>query len=148
TVTAVADTSANGGTISFSADGTIKYKPAAGWQGKDSVQYTVTDGTGASDTGIFHVQVGSGTTATGGGATSGGSAKLAPVKIMAMGDSNTYGVISWLTNKEAGGYRLYLDQKLKAAGLAFDMVGSQRNGPSGFDRDHEGYNGIQSDGLK
>jgi len=155
-VTSVASKSAAGGSISFDSDGTIKYKPVAGWQGKDSVQYTVTDSLGGTDTGVFHVQVGTGSgTAsggstgsgpTGGGSTTGGSS-LAPVKIMAMGDSNTYGVISWYSNKEAGGYRLHLDQKLKSVGLSFDMVGSQHNGPSGFDRDHEGYNGIQTDGL-
>jgi len=148
-VTSVAGKSAAGGSVSFSADGTIQYKPLAGWQGKDTVQYTIADGTGATDTGVFHVQVGAGGTTAGGstGGSPGGSGSLAPIKIMAMGDSNTYGVNGY-GSKESGGYRLHLDQKLKAAGLSFDMVGSLRNGSSGFDRDHEGYNGIQSDGLK
>src|SRR3546814_19509389 len=88
----------------------------------------------------------SGTSGSLGGST-GGSSSLAPVKIMAMGDSNTYGVHGY-SNKEAGGYRLHLDHKLQAEGLSFDMVGTLRNGPSGFDRDPEGSHGIQSDGLK
>src|SRR3546814_10540145 len=81
------------------------------------------------------------------GGSTGGSSSMAPVKIMAMGHSNTYGMHGY-SNKEASGYRLHLDHKLQAEGLSFDMVGTLRNGHSGFDRDHEGYNGIQSDGLK
>src|SRR3546814_4204381 len=124
--TSVAGKSAAGGSGTFGSDGTIKYAPVAGWQGKDSIQYTVQDGLGATDTGVFHIQVGSGTSGSLGGST-GGSSSLAPVKIMAMGDSNTYGVHGY-SNKEAGGYRLHLDHKLQAEGLSFDMVGTLRNG--------------------
>ncbi|WP_316975576.1 nucleoside hydrolase-like domain-containing protein [Shumkonia mesophila] len=59
-VTAVASKSAAGGTVTFASDGSINYKPVAGWQGKDCVQYTVTDNDGCTDTGTFHVQVGKG----------------------------------------------------------------------------------------
>src|SRR3546814_2957650 len=38
-VTSVAEKSAAGGTISFSSDGTIRFNPKAGWQGKDAIQY-------------------------------------------------------------------------------------------------------------
>ncbi|WP_316975577.1 nucleoside hydrolase-like domain-containing protein [Shumkonia mesophila] len=61
-VTAVAAKSAAGATVTFDSDGTISYRPLAGWQGKDSVQYTVSDKDGSSDTGTFHVQVGKGGT--------------------------------------------------------------------------------------
>ena len=69
------------------------------------------------------------------------TSKLAPVKILPLGDSHTYGMVSSMADREAGGYRLYLDKKLKEAGLSFDMVGRLRNGPTSFDRDHEGYSG-------
>jgi len=59
-VSSVASKSAAGGTIAFDADGTMTYRPKAGWQGKDSVQYTVKDADGSSDTGTFYVQVGQG----------------------------------------------------------------------------------------
>src|SRR3546814_10551253 len=42
-VTSVASESAAGGTVSFSSDGTIRFNPKAGWQGKDAIQYTVKD---------------------------------------------------------------------------------------------------------
>src|SRR3546814_11734133 len=59
-VTAVASESAAGGSLSFASDGTIRFKPKAGWQGKDAIQYTVKDADGSSDTGTFFVQVGKG----------------------------------------------------------------------------------------
>src|SRR3546814_20817697 len=59
-VTSVASESAAGGTVSFSSDGTIRFNPKAGWQGKDAIQYTVKDADGSSDTGTFFVQVGKG----------------------------------------------------------------------------------------
>src|SRR3546814_6245070 len=68
-VTSVAGKSSAGGSVSFGSDGTIRYTPVAGWQGKDSIQYTVQDGRGATDTGVFHVQVGSGTSVGLGGST-------------------------------------------------------------------------------
>src|SRR3546814_8835126 len=55
-VTSVAGKSSAGGSVTFGSDGTIKYTPVAGWQGKDSTQYTVQDGLGATDTGVFHIQ--------------------------------------------------------------------------------------------
>ena len=75
------------------------------------------------------------------------TSKLAPVKILPLGDSHTYGMVSSMADREAGGYRLYLDKKLKEAGLSFDMVGRLRNGPTSFYRDHEGYSGHQIDAL-
>jgi len=56
----VASKSAAGGAVTFASDGTINYKPVAGWQGKDCVNYTVSDKDGSTDTGTFHVQVGTG----------------------------------------------------------------------------------------
>src|SRR3546814_15485139 len=79
-VGSVAGESSAGGAVTFGSDGTIKYTPVAGWQGKDSIQYTVQDGLGATDTGVFHIQVGSGSSGSLGGST-GGSSSLAPVKI-------------------------------------------------------------------
>src|SRR5690606_39186847 len=54
----------------------IKFKPLAGWQGKDAIAYTVADAAGNKDSGTFHVQVGSGgprMPATGDAPASGGS---------------------------------------------------------------------------
>src|SRR3546814_10464153 len=58
TVTSVASKSAAGGSVTFSNDGTIRFNPKAGWQGKDWVEYTVKDSAGNVDTGKFYVQVG------------------------------------------------------------------------------------------
>src|SRR3546814_16312290 len=60
TVTSVASKSAAGGSVTFSNDGTIRFNPKAGWQGKDWVEYTVKDSPGNVDTGKFYVQVGKG----------------------------------------------------------------------------------------
>src|SRR3546814_16374781 len=60
TVTSVASKSAAGGSVTFSNDGTIRFNPKAGWQGKDWVEYTVKDSAGNVDTGKFYVQVGKG----------------------------------------------------------------------------------------
>ena len=69
------------------------------------------------------------------------------VRIMAMGDSHTYGMIGYTNNETSGGYRSLLADKLKGAGLKFDFVGSQNSGPAGYDNQHEGYNGWQSNQL-
>src|SRR3546814_12979597 len=60
TVTSVASKSAAGGSVTFSNDGTIRFNPKAGWQGKDWVEYTVKDSAGNVDTGTFYVKVGKG----------------------------------------------------------------------------------------
>src|SRR3546814_20998532 len=60
TVTSVASKSAAGGSVTFSNDGTIRFNPTAGWQGKDWVEYPVEDSDGHVDTGQFSVQVGTG----------------------------------------------------------------------------------------
>jgi lysophospholipase L1-like esterase len=67
------------------------------------------------------------------------------MRIMAMGDSNTYGIID-STNRETGGYRINLDAKLATAGISADFVGSLSSGPSS-DNQHEGYNGQTIDWL-
>ena len=67
------------------------------------------------------------------------------MRIMAMGDSNTYGIID-ATNRESGGYRIKLDAKLAAAGINGDFVGSLSSGPFS-DNQHEGYNGQTIDWL-
>src|SRR3546814_14267379 len=105
--TSVAGKSAAGGSVTFGSDGTIKYAPVAGWQGKDSIQYTVQDGLGATDTGVFHIQVGSGTSGSLGGST-GGSPSPAPVKILAMGDA-TPSRVPRNRNKEAGSHHPHTD---------------------------------------
>src|SRR3546814_13314510 len=56
TVTSVASKSAAGGSVTFSNDGTIRFNPKAGWQGKDWVEYPVTDRAGHVDTVTFYVQ--------------------------------------------------------------------------------------------
>jgi lysophospholipase L1-like esterase len=62
------------------------------------------------------------------------------VNIMPIGDSITYGVID-SSNTESGGYRTFLWQLLEAGGYRVNFVGSQANGPSTIDDQHEGYRG-------
>lgn len=58
------------------------------------------------------------------------------VKIMAAGDSNTFGIGS------PGGYRVSLYQTLTSRKFAFMMVGSQSDGPPELlQKAHEGYSG-------
>jgi lysophospholipase L1-like esterase len=65
-------------------------------------------------------------------------------RIMAAGDSNTLGV----GTPEFGGYRVSLSQILSSRGFAFDMVGTQWNGPAELpDKAHEGYGGYTIDDL-
>lgn len=60
----------------------------------------------------------------------------APVRVMPLGDSITYG------DKSPGGYRVGLWQKVVAGGYSVDFVGSRTEGPSSLpDRNHEGHPG-------
>lgn len=62
----------------------------------------------------------------------------APVRIMPLGDSITFG----LGSVRLGSYRVELQQRLRAAGVAVDFVGSQSAGSqAGVDRDNEGHPG-------
>jgi lysophospholipase L1-like esterase len=62
----------------------------------------------------------------------------APIRIMPLGDSITYGTSSTGTV----GYRRPLYQLLAGAGYSVDFVGSQTHGfPFDFDRNHEGHSG-------
>ena len=64
-----------------------------------------------------------------------------PVRIMAIGDSITQGGKTFVT------YRLPLDQKMRAAGMKYEFVGSQQSeGPSG-PLWHEGYGGKNAEFL-
>jgi lysophospholipase L1-like esterase len=60
----------------------------------------------------------------------------APLRVMPLGDSITFGVGS----ETVDGYRSDLYQRLTAAGLDVDFVGSLRQG-TGPDGDHEGHKG-------
>src|SRR5690606_11108574 len=60
-VTAVASKSAAGATVTLESTGTAVCTPLKGWQGKDSIEYTVVDKDDSSDTGIVYMQVGDGT---------------------------------------------------------------------------------------
>lgn len=61
-----------------------------------------------------------------------------PIRIMPLGASSTVGARS----PETGGYRGPLELLLAKDGIAYDMVGSQQQGPSWMpDRDHEGHGG-------
>ncbi|MEV6632064.1 SGNH/GDSL hydrolase family protein [Actinoplanes sp. NPDC051470] len=61
-----------------------------------------------------------------------------PVRIMPLGDSITYGIGS----VRMGSYRVALQQRLRAAGVDVDFVGSQSSGAeAGVDRDNEGHSG-------
>jgi serralysin len=61
-VTTVDSASSNGGTLTFGADGTVAYTPKAGFSGRDSFDYTLSDLDGSTDRGTVFVQVGSGST--------------------------------------------------------------------------------------
>jgi Bacterial Ig domain/Glycine rich protein len=50
-------TSAQGGSVSKNADGTLKYTPAANYNGTDSFTYTVSEGNGGTDTATVDVTV-------------------------------------------------------------------------------------------
>lgn len=63
-------------------------------------------------------------------------------RVMPLGDSITHGY------NVPGGYRIALEDRLIAAGLDVDFVGSQANGPRELaDRQHEGYPGDRIDEL-
>jgi lysophospholipase L1-like esterase len=70
------------------------------------------------------------------------AAAAGTLRIMPLGDSITAGVGS-STND---GWRSLLQQRLRAADVPFDFVGSQRSGSNG-DRDHEGHGGWTIDQL-
>ncbi len=61
-VAALAAKSDAGATVTLDSSGTAIYTPLKGWQGKDSIEYTLMDKDGSTDTGIVYMQVGNGTT--------------------------------------------------------------------------------------
>jgi lysophospholipase L1-like esterase len=67
---------------------------------------------------------------------------LSPVRIMPLGDSITRGSRS----TDINGYRRPLFQMLEAASHSVDFVGSQLDGSTDFDRNHEGHSGWSADG--
>jgi len=73
------------------------------------------------------------------------SAAEPPVSIMPLGDSITDGLAaSHFCCGVPGAYRINLDGHLRAAGYAFDFVGSRMSGPQP-DKDHEGHPGYRID---
>jgi lysophospholipase L1-like esterase len=69
----------------------------------------------------------------------------APIRIMPLGDSITYGTSS----TGIVGYRRPLYQLLLGAGYSVDFVGSQTHGsPEDFDRNHEGHSGWRADQIR
>lgn len=69
------------------------------------------------------------------------------LRVMPFGDSITYGVIG-SDDTGSGGYRKVLADRLAAQGVVVDFVGSLANGPTTFDRDHEGRRGWSIDELE
>ena len=70
-----------------------------------------------------------------------------PVSIMPLGDSITDGLAaSHFCCGVPGAYRINLDAHLRAAGYAFDFVGSRTSGPQP-DKDHQGHPGHRIDEL-
>jgi len=75
------------------------------------------------------------------------SLSAAPLKIMPLGDSITYGVGSSNDNDGAS-YRGFLQRYLNAAGISYDMIGSVRTGvQSRIDTDNEGHSGWRIDQI-
>ncbi len=72
------------------------------------------------------------------------------IKIMPLGDSITVGSPNVLPLKYGpgthGGYRTYLADKPLSACYVRDFVGSQSDGPEGYDTDHEGHGGYNISG--
>ena len=65
-----------------------------------------------------------------------------PVRIMAAGDSITFGVLGdQPIDGTLGGYRTRLQVRIGALGTPFDMVGLLKSGPLAIDPDHEGWPG-------
>ena len=71
----------------------------------------------------------------------------APVRIMPLGDSITYGFNGAYTNSNPpGGYRKELGNRLASGGIPYDFVGASTANPApGIDPDHNGYPGIRTD---
>jgi lysophospholipase L1-like esterase len=67
----------------------------------------------------------------------------APLRIMPLGDSITFGVGS----RTMSSYRVDLRNRLQAAGMDVDFVGSQSSGAGGTDLDNEGHSGFVIDQL-
>ncbi len=72
------------------------------------------------------------------------------IAIMPLGDSLTYGFVNdGNADNEAGGYRRYLWEKLRADAITnVNFVGSLANGISTIDRDHEGHGGWRIDDIE
>ncbi|MCI0514270.1 GDSL-type esterase/lipase family protein [candidate division KSB1 bacterium] len=79
------------------------------------------------------------------GLTSNGQLFAQAIRIMPLGNSLTAGLTDAGSNP-AGGYRDDLATMLTAEGVDFNFVGSQTDG-SGFDADHEGHPGWQTDQI-
>jgi lysophospholipase L1-like esterase/chitodextrinase len=72
------------------------------------------------------------------------------IAILPMGDSLTYGYVNdGNPDNEIGGYRRYLWERLRGDGITnVNFVGSQANGISTIDRDHEGHGGWRIDDME
>jgi hypothetical protein len=98
----------------------------ANWQGKDSVEYTVSDKDGSSDTGIYHVQVGTGGSTTPPPPSSGGTTTPPP---SSGGGNEVYAHDDYMTAK--AGQALYFNTRYltynddaKDGGLAVKSLAS------------------------
>ena len=70
-----------------------------------------------------------------------------PLRIMPLGASVTYGMGSSSVNYNAG-YRGYLQNYLRSAGIKYDMVGSMKSGNMiQYDTDNEGHIGYRIDQI-
>jgi lysophospholipase L1-like esterase len=67
----------------------------------------------------------------------------AQVRMMPLGNSITDGDGS----SNGGGYRYFLHNRLKDAGIAFDFVGALAGGSGFADNEHEGHGGFRADQL-
>ncbi|HMC68657.1 MAG TPA: Ig-like domain-containing protein, partial [Mycobacteriales bacterium] len=114
-------TSAQGGSVSVSANGAFSYVPAAGFTGTDTFNYTVSDGNGGTDTSTVNVTVATRVWYVKNNSTPGGTGRSTdPFDTLAEADTaaNQTGDITYVykgdgtTTGLTGGFSLLANQKL------------------------------------
>ncbi len=69
------------------------------------------------------------------------------LRVLTVGDSNTYGVDPGQSVTTTGGYRTLVENDLKARGVYVDMAGDVRDNVLSHDQDTSGHNGWTTDEI-